>query len=249
MKRIACIALITFLIIPFTSNAETIDVHIKGVDDGVKTTKQQDYKEAVLFAKREAIERAGVKVKTLTTSKDFVVHSDYIESQAGAVLLPGYNVIDVGYQKDGTYVVILIGKVKTSTSDSISKEIGPDVRFIIKSNGVILDKKTGLEWYAGPDQDTSWWKTKSWIESLAVEGGGWRLPTMAELRGLYQKDVGIGKYNIDPLFELYTCCVWSNKTEGSDIAWGFGYNLKGYPTREPKSWSRGRRAFAVRSRR
>lgn len=43
---------------------------------------------AVLFAKREAIERAGVKVKALTTAKDFVVQSDYIESQAEAVLLP-----------------------------------------------------------------------------------------------------------------------------------------------------------------
>jgi len=41
------------LIVPCISNAETIDVQIKGVDDGVKTTKQRDYKEAVLFAKRE----------------------------------------------------------------------------------------------------------------------------------------------------------------------------------------------------
>ena len=31
------------------SHAGTIDVNIKGVDDGVKTTKQQHYKKAVLF--------------------------------------------------------------------------------------------------------------------------------------------------------------------------------------------------------
>jgi hypothetical protein len=29
--------------------AETIDVNIKGVDDGIKTSKQQDYKEAVML--------------------------------------------------------------------------------------------------------------------------------------------------------------------------------------------------------
>lgn len=56
--------------------AETIDVQIKGFDDGLKTTKQQDYKEAVLFAKREAIERAGVNIKSITTVKDMMLESD-----------------------------------------------------------------------------------------------------------------------------------------------------------------------------
>lgn len=50
------------LILPCVASSETIDVQIKGLDDGVKTSKQQDYREAVLFAKREAIERAGVSV-------------------------------------------------------------------------------------------------------------------------------------------------------------------------------------------
>ncbi len=69
MSRIAYIVFFALLVVPCISFAETIDVHIKGVDDGVKTTKQQDYKEAVLFAKREAIERAGVKIKSMTTVK------------------------------------------------------------------------------------------------------------------------------------------------------------------------------------
>jgi len=107
MLRKGFLLFAVLILIPTFAFSETIDVQIKGVDDGVKTTKQQDYKEAVLFAKREAIERAGVKVKALTTARDFVVHSDYIESEAEAVLLPGYNIIDVGYQQDGTYVVIL----------------------------------------------------------------------------------------------------------------------------------------------
>jgi len=108
MKR-NWLPLLILILIPVVSYADTIDVKIKGVDDGIKTTKQQDYKEAVLFAKREAIERAGLKVKSLTTAKDFVIQSDYIESEAEAVLLPGYDVIDIGYQQDGTYLVILIG--------------------------------------------------------------------------------------------------------------------------------------------
>lgn len=123
MSRIACIVFFALLIVPCISDAETIDVQIKGVDDGAKTTKQRDYKEAVLFAKREAIERAGVKIKSMTTVKDLVVNSDYIESKAEAVLLPGYNILDMGYSVDGSYQVVLIGKVKTVSEGIDSKEL------------------------------------------------------------------------------------------------------------------------------
>ena len=127
MSKIACIVFFVLLVVvvPCISNAETIDVQIKGVDDGAKTTKQRDYKEAILFAKREAIERAGVKIKSMTTVKDLVVNSDYIESKAEAVLLPGYNILDMGYSADGTYQVVLIGKVKPvskKSEDIASKE-------------------------------------------------------------------------------------------------------------------------------
>ena len=123
MLRIAYIVFFALLVVPCISDAETIDVHIKGVDDGVKTTKQQDYKEAVLFAKREAIERAGVKIKSITTVKDMILNSDYIESQAEAVLLPGYNILDMGYSVDGSYQVVLIGKVKIASESLDSKEL------------------------------------------------------------------------------------------------------------------------------
>lgn len=112
MPRLFCYVLSIILLIPLLSDAETIDVQIKGIDDGVKTSKQRDYKEAVLFAKREAIERAGIKIKSITTVKDLMIESDYIETQADAVLLAGYTIVDMGYSADGTYQVVLVGKVK-----------------------------------------------------------------------------------------------------------------------------------------
>lgn len=118
MKQLACIALMVLLTIPFTVHAETIDVHIKGFDDGIKTTRQQDYKEASLFAKREAIERAGVKIESITRVKDLVLMEDYIEAKAAAVLMPGYEIIDIGYNEIGTYVIVLIGRIKTGLRDS-----------------------------------------------------------------------------------------------------------------------------------
>ena len=247
MKRIAYIVLMTLLIIPFTSNAETIDVQIKGVDDGTKTTKQRDYKEAVLFAKREAIERAGVKIKAITTVKDLVLNSDYIESKAEAVLLPGYNVIDVGYQKDETYLVILIGKVKTSTPDSDAREIAREGSFIKYTNGVVYDKNTGLEWYAGPDKNTTWNKAKLWVERLAVAGGGWRMPTIKELKTLHEQDVGTR--NMTPLLKTTGSWVWSGKIKGSSSAWLFNF-FNGKKYWGPRSSSKnGGRVFAVWSQR
>jgi hypothetical protein len=120
-RRTLALLLIIFFIPSYPLFAEIIDVQIKGFDDGIKTTKQQDYKEAVLFAKREAIERAGVSIKSMTTVKDMMVESDYIETQAEAVLMPGYNILDIGYQTDGTYLIILNGNVNNkNTSHEIS---------------------------------------------------------------------------------------------------------------------------------
>lgn len=90
----------------------TIDVSIQGIDNGVRSTKQEDYREAVLFAKREAIERAGVVIKTKSTVKNLVLEEDFIQSQSDAVLVAGYQIVDVGYGQDGFYHIVLIGKIK-----------------------------------------------------------------------------------------------------------------------------------------
>jgi hypothetical protein len=90
-----------------------IDVLVEGIDDGVKTSKRQDRDEALIDAKRQAIERAGVDVSAITIVEDFKLKKDWIESKAKAILIPGFQIIDKGYQNDGTYLVILSGKVKS----------------------------------------------------------------------------------------------------------------------------------------
>ncbi|CAB1065501.1 hypothetical protein D1BOALGB6SA_10298 [Olavius sp. associated proteobacterium Delta 1] len=110
-KIVLAVALL--FIIPITSMAGTIDVMIKGRDDGIKTNKQQDYKEALMNAKLEAIERAGVKISSMTKIVNFEAKYDVVRSKAEAVLLPGFTVMDIGYQSDGTYLVVLSGKVRS----------------------------------------------------------------------------------------------------------------------------------------
>jgi len=119
MKRFAFRTILVFLSIIISTPAlsKTIDVLIKGVDDGIKTSKQQDYKEAVMNAKLQAIERAGVEIESITRVVNFKLKYKMVESKAKAVLLPGFQIIDVGYLKDGTYQVVLAGKLRAGESE------------------------------------------------------------------------------------------------------------------------------------
>ena len=99
--------------VPHIRATAVFNVLIEGVDDGLKTTKQQDRDEALIDAKLQAIERAGVSIISITTVEDYALKKDWIEMKAGAVLLPGFQVIDKGYQNDGTYLVILSGKIRS----------------------------------------------------------------------------------------------------------------------------------------
>jgi len=92
--------------------SQTIDVNIFGFDDGIITNRQKDYSEAVLSAKREAIERAGCRINALSKLKNSKLIREYIESAAQSRLLPGYNIIDIGYSSDGYYQIRLIAKIR-----------------------------------------------------------------------------------------------------------------------------------------
>ncbi len=127
-----------------------------------------------------------------------------------------------------------------------SREVVRDETFIAYATGVVRDTKTGLEWIAGHDRDTHWYKAESWVESLSIDGGGWRMPTREELESLYQK--GAGTRNMTPLLKTTGWWVWSRETKDSSSAWHFGFHGGdgGWLTR---GFSYDTRAFAVRSRR
>jgi hypothetical protein len=114
MKKSAISLILALLValLPIEAASEEIDVFIKGRDNGVKTSKQHDYKEAVMNAKLEAIERAGVEIASVTRVVNFQTKFDMVESKAKAVLLPDFQIMDLGYQTDGTYTVVLSGKIQ-----------------------------------------------------------------------------------------------------------------------------------------
>ena len=133
----------------------------------------------------------------------------------------------------------------SSTTSNITDRNGVYVAY---ANGIVKDTNTGLEWKAGPNKDTDWNEARSWVQSLNLDGGGWRMPTMDELEGLYKK--GMGSHNITPLLKATSgkyLGVWSGGTKGSSDAWGFYFYFGdgGWGFRSISSYSR---AIAVRSR-
>ena len=117
-------------------------------------------------------------------------------------------------------------------------------RFGTLHSGIIFDIQNRLEWYVGPDKNTNWNEAKSWVASLNVGGGGWRMPTRAELKSLYQKKVGPRK--MDPVFKTTGWWVWSGEAKDSSSAWLFDFNY-GYEDWNFHSNYYYGRAFAVRA--
>ena len=117
-------------------------------------------------------------------------------------------------------------------------------RFTKAENGVITDSATGLDWYVG--KENTWHQAKAWVEGLTVAGGGWRLPTVAELKAIYQK--GASANNMDPLFQTTVAWAWSGELNNAWSAWGFAFynGLEGWHSLD---YGNGRLALAVRSHR
>ena len=149
----------------------------------------------------------------------------------------------------GLMALILLMAWGCATSSSLQgqgevKPIQP--RFTKADNGVITDRETGLDWYVNPNPDQKYREAKAWVEGLTVAGGGWRLPTMAELKAIYQKDASA--YHMDPLFQVKGAWAWSGELRNDWSVWGLAFynNLQGWHS---MNYGNGRVALAVRSRR
>lgn len=121
-------------------------------------------------------------------------------------------------------------------------------RFGVSNDSVIADSLTGLEWFVGPDNNTTWDQAKAWCTGLSVAGGGWRMPTLAEFKTLYIK--GLGERNMAPCFETTGWWVWSGEVRDSSSAWLFNFHggEEDWDSCSGRYYSDDTRAFAVRSR-
>lgn len=116
-------------------------------------------------------------------------------------------------------------------------------RFFNSPERVIVDSKTSLEWLVGPDEDTNYSQAEAWVQSCKISGGGWRMPTLAELKGLYTRN--LGDRNMDPFFKTTGWWVWAEPKDSSS-AWNFDFKA-GQDIWTNHNEADNTRAFGVRS--
>jgi hypothetical protein len=139
---------------------------------------------------------------------------------------------------------MVIDQVFSKSGSPITDLATGATRFMVSAEGVITDFRTGLEWVAGPDQDTNYAQAEHWVANCKVAGGGWRMPMCQELATLYQ--AGVGEQNIDAAFKTTGWYVWGEPRDSSS-AWYFYFsfgNERWYSRYSSLSF----RVFAVRSR-
>jgi hypothetical protein len=120
-----------------------------------------------------------------------------------------------------------------------------NTRFTLK-DGVIFDLKLGLQWAQAPDRAMNYYQAKDYARDLSLAGGGWRLPTRAELKSLYDFSKPGGA---DPKFNVSEDWVWTSELEDPSDAWTFDFSNGGEGRVARNSSNRYGRVLAVRSRR
>ena len=125
---------------------------------------------------------------------------------------------------------------KWKTSAKVTEQSGPEgqtsmlrapimIRFTVSNEGIIDDsKEMGLQWAPAPDQPMNWFQADDYARNLKLGGGGWRLPTRAELRSIYDKSMSGGA---DPAFHIKENWVWTSEASDSSSAWYFFFALGG----------------------
>lgn len=71
------------------------------------------------------------------------------------------------------------------------------IRFTMDAEGIITDSKTGLQWYLGESGLRSWYQWHDYASDLEIGNGGWRMPTMYELRPLYPEAWPSGLFQVN----------------------------------------------------
>ncbi len=239
-------------------------------------SKDSQAKVAAAVAKIGVVKGPNLDVQTQITTRDLMGglpdgNSLYLEQ----MMFSEYcNILHAAKDISDMQKLELIQKYRANVLGTINqpapeeKKIIPEnQRGAIKSSNAkkiaettcdsIVDKKTNLEWYIGPDRNTSWDEARKWAMSLKACGGGWRMPTALQLVALYQPHsvAGIGfmtggkhwPAHIDPAFSAIGggSWVWTKESRGPK-AWAVNLNQNVPVIYEKNNTTYETRAFAVR---
>jgi len=151
--------------------------------------------------------------------------------------IKGYEQFETTTSSDGTFrfkglfptseYTISPWSDKWKTSAKVTVQSGPQgqtsmlsspitIRFTLSNDGITDDSRTGLQWAPVFRQHMTWFQANDYSRTLNLAGGGWRLPTRAELRSIYDKSMPNGA---DPVFDINRNLLWTSEARGPNQAW------------------------------
>jgi len=120
-----------------------------------------------------------------------------------------------------------------------------DKRFTLK-DGVIYDSQLGIQWTPAPDRTMNHYQAEKYASELSLAGGGWHLPTIEQLKSLFDPSKRGG---IDAKFNVGEYWIWTSQLDGSSGAWDCNFLVdSGRRCRRDDAYANGTvRVLAVRS--
>ena len=140
--------------------------------------------------------------------------------------LKQYRITYTRYDRDREFFKLQLKKaipVVNAVADQFqdsTQNIPADTPYSSTSDKFQKARHTDLEWAVGPDRDMDWNEAKSWVKNLNLHEGGWKMPTLDELKALYINERGMQK--IRSLLKTSLVWVWSGEKSGPD-AWYFHF--------------------------
>ena len=169
----------------------------------------------------ETFDKRVSQIKTDLAKYQKVVSSQYgadMKTVAWDAMLTSYpEAKEVGVGDVDRFLVLLglvqyNGDVITPEMKAVREKRGHEVE--LKRQGLIDDPQAGLQWVRAPDRGMDWNEADDYVKKLSFAGGGWRLPTMSELRSLYERfNSGNGLLGVE--FGVGNSWVWSSDFCGS----------------------------------
>ena len=130
-------------------------------------------------------------------------------------------------------------------ADDTSPYPADDTRFTLK-DGVIYDSASDLQWAPAPDRSMDYYQAEEYAQNLSLAGGGWRLPTRAELKSSYDQSRRGGA---DPKFNVSSMRVWTSESGSQSSAWSFSFGSGGGCSLTSNDYCKDIRVLVVRTRR
>ncbi|PJC74135.1 MAG: hypothetical protein CO012_07105 [Syntrophobacterales bacterium CG_4_8_14_3_um_filter_49_14] len=183
--------------------------------------------------------KAGIEGKVVDGKDNAISGVKIVAKQVQPI--KGYEYFEVKSGSDGVFkfkglfpssdYVISPWSDEWKTEAKVKVQSGPEgqtsmlgkpivVRFTTAKDGLIVDSKLGLQWAPSKYQAMNWFQADSWARSLNLGGGGWRLPTRAELKSLYDTSF---EAHADPAFHIDGNWVWTSELDGPSDAWYFNF--------------------------